>query len=82
MYTMCKTYGIQTTRGMAWVVEIERKLGYNEGCKSTDEGGEPRCLMCASTNVPKITFILMNGLVKSSVLKLSFSTEKCTMFTR
>lgn len=34
MYTMCKTYGIQITRGMVWTVEMERRRGYNEGCKS------------------------------------------------
>lgn len=51
MYTMCKTYGIQRTRGMAWVVEMERRLSHIERCKSTDGGGEARCFTCAYTNV-------------------------------
>lgn len=37
MYTMCKTYGIQT-RGVACVMEMDRRLGYNGGWKSAEVG--------------------------------------------
>lgn len=29
MYTMCKTYGIQTTRGVAWVVGTVKTICNN-----------------------------------------------------
>lgn len=52
IYTMCKTwYYKQQEAWHGWW--RKRRFGYNEDCKSTDEGGEPWCLICASTNVPK-----------------------------
>lgn len=64
MYTMCKTYGIQTTRGMGcW---RRTRLGYNDGCKSTDECGELWCLAWTSTDIPGIYVSIYSIVLKST----------------